>query len=53
LKQLQLIQILRVNAPKPVDAELAAANACRVNASCAGAGCENAPSGNPDGAVAA
>jgi hypothetical protein len=37
LKQLQLIQILRINAAKPVDAGFAAANARRVNQDAAAA----------------
>jgi hypothetical protein len=53
LKQLQLIQILRINARKPAAAELAEANAGRINASCADARGETAASGHPDGGVAA
>jgi hypothetical protein len=37
LKQLQLIQILRINAAKPADAEAAAAKARRINRVVAGA----------------
>jgi hypothetical protein len=53
LKQLQLIQILRINAREPAVAELAAANVRRVNACCAGARRETAASDDPDGAFAA
>jgi hypothetical protein len=53
LKQLQLIQILHINTPKPAAAELAAANVRRVNAKLGRREMRNGGAGRPDRAFAA